>query len=168
MEYLYVWETSSINADTSSFSSCAIAVPTQPVSPTTMLNVMNHYLTTNVTIDGQMVAGPQFPDTTSSTNAQSLANQAVLCRKNYVRNPAFLAVDFYDEGAPFQVAAALNGINYIAPTVSVTPGATSTPTPAGSGVHITLSSSATEKGMGRWSVVIAAAVIGVTAVWGLV
>ncbi|RUS14272.1 PLC-like phosphodiesterase, partial [Endogone sp. FLAS-F59071] len=162
MEYLYVWETSSNNPDTSSFSSCAISVPAQPVSPTTMLNVMNHYLTTNVTIDGQMVAGPQFPDTTSSTNAQSLADQGVLCRKDYVRNPAFLTVDFYDEGGPFQVAAALNGINYTAPTVS---GATSTPTP---GVQITVSSGATEEGMGRCGVVIAAVVLGVTAVWGLV
>jgi len=166
-EYLYVWETSPNNVDTTSFSNCAISIPAEPLSPTTMPYIMNHYLTSNVTIGTQTVPAPQVPDTASSTNAQPLADQAVLCRKTYAHSPVFLAVNFYDEGAPLQVAAALNGVNYTAPTETAVPGATSTPTVPGAGVQITVANGAAEEGKGRWGVVVAAVVVGATAVWGL-
>ena len=74
------------------------------------LPLINHFLYKNVGF------GIQAPDTdnVTTTNAQSgtgsLGEAAKTCSTAYGRNPAFLLVDFFDQGETLQVVDALNGI----------------------------------------------------------
>ncbi|RUP42890.1 hypothetical protein BC936DRAFT_137939 [Jimgerdemannia flammicorona] len=133
--------------------------------------VMNHFLDGNLTIGSIVIETPQ-PGQAAVTNGQSLADEAVLCKKNFQHNPTFLAVDFYDQGNAFQVAAVLNGITYVAkPLTGSTASGAAQPSKTGSsnpvsGISISFGSAAQVRPK-SWGAVVVAGVVGVGAVWGL-
>ncbi|KAG8938537.1 hypothetical protein FRC00_014715 [Tulasnella sp. 408] len=104
--------------------------------------LINHYLYTTSNLFGGSTPVPnkaQLNTTNAASGAGSLGEEALeTCPALHGRGPTFLLVDFYEwgSGSVFEVAAKLNGIDYvpkaIAP-VNGTDGATSTGSTSSSG-----------------------------------
>ncbi|RUS13793.1 PLC-like phosphodiesterase [Endogone sp. FLAS-F59071] len=161
-EYDFVFETPYDNQTPASFV-CTIDRPTNPADPASMMYVMNHFLYGVDTIGSLVVEIPQ-PGTANTTNSEaSLGAEATLCNSTFNRIPNFLAVDFYDEGQVFQVAAQLNGVPYVAKQLGTNQASSTTGQPTSSGFSISVSfgAAAKEKEIG-WGLT---AVMGILVLW---
>lgn len=146
-EYDFVFETPYDNQTPASFV-CTIDRPKNPTNPASMMYVMNHFLYGVTTIGTLEVEIPQ-PGIANTTNSDaSLGAEARLCNSTFNRIPNFLAVDFYDEGQVFQVAAQLNGVPYVAKQLGTNQTSSTSPnqaTSTGFSINISFGSAAAKE-----------------------
>jgi len=103
---------------------------------TNQMYLINHYLLTISTLFGGSTPEPDkaaLPVTNAASGDGSLGEDAeITCPALHARPPTFLLVDFYDwgGGSVFEVAATLNGVQYVAKAIAPqngTDGTTGTP-----------------------------------------
>ena len=115
-EFTFVFENPYNVTSLSNFSCVADRPPTLQGQTAAAISsgrlpLVNHFLDTNVGI-----AGVDVPDTSNitTTNGQSgigsLGEAASDCSAAYGKAPAFLLVDFFDEGSAISIVNSLNGI----------------------------------------------------------
>jgi len=161
-EFSNVWETP-FDVTSASFP---CTVNRTSGDPTTQMNLINHYLDSEVSIAGISAPAPdksQLPVTNGVSGPGSLGAEVQTCEAAHGRPPNFLLVDFYEYGggSVFQVAADTNGVQYTpsaiaTPILSATAGGT-TSTPLNSGAFDLLFS---VRGIAAWSSIIGCVVIG--------
>ncbi|KAF9015590.1 PLC-like phosphodiesterase [Cyathus striatus] len=122
-EFTNVWETA-FNVIDPSFD-CQVNRTKGDTS--TQMYLINHFLDT-LFLSQPVPFIDQLNVTNAASGAGSLGAQVDTCVTGYGRAPNFLLVDFYEYGAGsvFEVAAAINGVQYSPTTPIATPSSTST------------------------------------------
>ncbi|KAG0362000.1 PLC-like phosphodiesterase [Gamsiella multidivaricata] len=87
---------------------CTVDRPKDQRKP---MYVLNHFISGNLTVDGQQISIPQ-PGLASQTNGADLVSHVNDCKTTFNQMPNFLAVDFYDNGTVFQTLASVNGVQW--------------------------------------------------------
>ena len=115
-EFTFVFENPYEVTSLSNFSCVADRPPTVQGQTATAISsgrlpLVNHFLGTNAGI-----AGVEVPDTSNITTTNGLSGTGSLgqaasdCSTAYGKAPAFLLVDFFDEGSAINIVNGLNGI----------------------------------------------------------
>lgn len=86
--------------------------------------MINHFLDVTTTIGGTQIWAPatnKLNETNTATGTGSIGAQVDNCHSLWGRSPNIILLDFYDQagGAPFDVAAQLNGVS--APAKDIVP-----------------------------------------------
>lgn len=114
--------------------------------------LINHYLYTTSNLFGGSTPVPdkaQLNVTNAASGAGSLGEEATTtCTSLHSRGPTFLLVDFYEygSGSVFEVAAKLNGVQYVAGSIAPVNGTDNGPSSSSS-------SSSTKNGAERMTTV---------------
>ncbi|KAF9995441.1 hypothetical protein BGZ80_003264 [Entomortierella chlamydospora] len=106
-EYSYIFETPFELTKADEFP-CTID---RPLNQRQQMYVLNHFLSGNVTINGQTFDLPQ-PGSAATTNGADLVTHVNDCKTTFSQNPSFVAVDFYEKGSVFPVIAQLNNVTW--------------------------------------------------------
>ena len=71
--------------------------------------VLNHFVSGNLTLSGQVVDIPQ-PGAAATTNGPDLITHVNSCSTTFSQIASFVAVDFYEKGSLLQTVAQINGV----------------------------------------------------------
>ncbi|KAG8881926.1 hypothetical protein FRB97_008884 [Tulasnella sp. 331] len=136
-EFSNMWE-GHFDIEDATFFNCT--VDRHNGDTTNQMYLINHYLYTQSTLfgvgDTPVPNKAALPVTNAISGAGSLGEEAgTTCLALHPRAPTFLLVDFYDwgSGSVFQVAAGLNGVQYVAKSIAAQNGTDSTSSSSGSG-----------------------------------
>ncbi|KAG9028284.1 hypothetical protein FRB95_006617 [Tulasnella sp. JGI-2019a] len=169
-EFSNMWETHYDITDASGFN---CTVDRHSGDTTDQMYLINHYLYTQSTLFGGNTPVPNkaaLPVTNAVSGVGSLGEEAgTTCLTLHPRAPTFLLVDFYDwgSGSVFQVAASLNGVQYVAKSIAAQNGTDASSSSSGSGSTSTSTKNGADQAVmvGRSSVW-TAVVVGACAVFG--
>ena len=115
-EFTFVFENPYNVTDLSNFSCVADRPPavyeqTATAVSSGRLPLVNHFLDTNAGLGIQIPDTANLTTTNGRTGVGSLGAAASACSAAYGKAPAFLLVDFFDEGSTISVVNSLNGIS---------------------------------------------------------